>query len=246
MISPLHVQTWGQGPSQFLALHGWGGSHQTYLPLAPLIPDSAVVHAPDLPGYGESELPETWQVDHVAEMVADSVEMPDSVTVVGNCTGAVIGAELGKLYPQKISRMVLVDPFAYVPWYFSIFLKGGFGRRAYLATFASPIGRFFTNQALRGKRTEDSDLTASFEGVNHDATHEFLRMMGAHEGPERYRDLQMPIDILIGEKTFGAVKKSSKQLKTVWPHANVHSLENAGHLPIEEATEHVARLVFQQ
>ena len=87
-------------------------------------------------------------------------------------------------------------------------------------------------------------MTGSFSKVNHDAVYAFLQMMSRHEGPKRYRDLSLPIDVIVGEKTFGAVKKSVRMLDDIWPQANVHSVDEAGHLPIEEQSEQVARLVF--
>lgn len=244
MTASLSVTAWGEGEARFIALHGWGGSHGTFMPMVSMIPSGARIEAPDLPGYGTSALPDRWETDRVAEMVADSVAMDEPVTVIGNCTGGVIGAELAKLRPERVKRLVMIDPFAYVPWYFSIFLKGSFGKMAYRTTFASPIGRFFTNQALRGKRTGDSDLTASFERVDHEAVHSFLRMMYEHEGPARYADLNLPVDVVIGEKTFSAVRKSSRLLQETWPNVRIHTLAGAGHLPIEEQTEAVARVVF--
>ena len=245
MTSPLNVVQVGTGPSQFVALHGWGGSHATFDPLNAFIPDSARVEAVDLPGYGRSQLPNEWKTEIIAEMVVDSISLDEKITVVGNCTGGVIGAELALRNPGKVSRLVMIDPFAYLPWYFSIFLKGSFGRMAYKTTFASPVGRYFTNQALRGKRTEGSDLTASFERVNHDAVYEFLRMVATHEGPNRYAGLDLPVDGVIGHKTFGAVRKSSEILRDSWPDVRVHVIPGAGHLPIEERTEQVAGVVFK-
>ncbi len=244
MKTPLDVTKSGEGSSRFVAIHGWGGSHATFEPLKPFMPDSVLFEAVDLPGYGTSELPDEWKTEVVGEMVADSISPDEDVTVVGNCTGGVIGAELALLQPNRVKRLVMIDPFAYMPWYFSIFLKGSFGRMAYMTTFASPIGRFFTNQALRSKRTRDSDLTASFERVNHAAVHDFLRMVGAHEGPSRYAHLQLPVDVIMGEKTFGAVRKSSRILEQEWPDVRIHVIPGAGHLPIEEQTERVAEVVF--
>lgn len=243
-MAPLAVKKFGSGPYRYVALHGWGGSHDTFLPLSSHVPLSASVEAVDLPGYGDSALPSRWEVSLIAEMVADSIQPQGAITVVGNCTGGVIGAELARIRPGLVERLVVIDPFAFVPWYFSIFLKGSFGRMAYRTTFASPVGRFFTNQAMRGKRTENSDLTASFKRVDHEATHSFLKMMGEHEGPSRYAGLTLPVDILLGEKTFGAVKKSAQLLHETWPQARIHVIPGAGHLPIEEQPEALAEAVF--
>ena len=245
MSTPLAVAKWGTGYSRVVALHGWGGSHATFLPFVPYVPGSHQLIAPDLPGYGQSELPTEWSTKHIAEMIAQSVPNDRNVTLVGNCTGGVIGAELALMNSGRVNRMVVIDPFAYMPWYVGIFLKGNFGRMAYRTTFASKVGRYVTNQALRNRRTGDADLTDSFGRVNHDAVYAFLQMLAGHEGPARYDALGIPIDIITGEKTFGAVRKSVKMLQQIWPQSRVHVVAGAGHLPIEEQSGEVAKIVFR-
>jgi pimeloyl-ACP methyl ester carboxylesterase len=245
MRTPLPVMKWGTGHSRVVALHGWGGSHATFLPLVRYVPSSHQLIAPDLPGYGQSKLPMEWTTKHIAEMIVHSVPNDRTITLVGNCTGGVIGAELALVNPGVVNRMVVIDPFAYMPWYFGIFLKGNFGRMAYRTTFASQVGRYVMNQALRNRRTGDADLTESFGRVNHDAVYAFLKMLAGHEGPARYEALEIPIDIITGEKTFGAVRKSVRMLQQVWPQSRVHVVADAGHLPIEERSWEVAKIVFR-
>jgi pimeloyl-ACP methyl ester carboxylesterase len=245
MTKHLTVKTFGTGPSRFIALHGWGGSHATFSPLIPHIPESTTLDAIDLPGFGTSKQPDVWKIDRIAEMVVESIQFKGEYTVVGNCTGGVIGAELALMRPKSVHRLIMIDPFAFAPWYFSLFLKGTFGRNAYRTTFASPIGRFFMNRALQSKRDKNSDLTASFKHINHDVAYAFLKMMGDHEGPSRYAGLNLPIEIILGENTFGAVKKSAEILKRIWPQARIRTISGAGHLPLEERPNDIAESIFR-
>ena len=70
-------------------------------------------------------------------------------------------------------------------------------------------------------------------------------MLCAIDGIEEIGMDLSPIDIICGERTFGAIKKSVGMWRGVWPNARVFELEGAGHLPIEEATEDLSRIVFQ-
>ena len=63
--------------------------------------------------------------------------------------------------------------------------------------------------------------------------------------PSRYANINIDVDIVFGKKTFGAVRKSSKALKTIWKHANEIEIPEAGHLPIQEQTELMAQLIFK-
>jgi pimeloyl-ACP methyl ester carboxylesterase len=237
----------GSGPDVVVGLHGWGGNHRTFDPLEALRPDSATLFVVDLPGYGQSLSPQTWTLRRIAEEVQDhlTARVVRPFTLVGNCSGAIVGLHLAQLMPERIKRFILIDPFAYVPWYFKVFLLGEFGRRAYSTTFQTSFGRRITNSALRGQRNASTDLTASFESVNHETTYRYLKLMDEIGDFRTFAGIDVPIVLAYGERTFGAVKKSIQYWKSIWPQAVVHELRGAGHLPIEEAPQELAALAFQ-
>ena len=242
----MHVHRFGSGPDAFFCLHGWGGNHLTYAPLAPLAPSSASLYAPDLPGYGRSAPPSTWSADAIADEVADAIERIGGppVTLVGNCSGAVLGLLAAQRRPNLVARIVLVDAFAFVPWYFKVFVRPGMGPIAYRSTFANPIGRWLTNASLRKRRTADTHLTESFREIDHDVSLRYLELLDAIDGISRFRGVSCPVDIVHGARTFAAVKTSAAQWQALWPHARRFELAGAGHLPIEEATVELASMLF--
>jgi pimeloyl-ACP methyl ester carboxylesterase len=114
----------------------------------------------------------------------------------------------------------------------------------YATAFANPLGRWITNLFLSEKRSGKVDLTESFAQVNHRVTLAYLRMFESAGVPEQFQGLQIPTDIVCGERTFGAVKQAVERWRQVWPEARVHVLPRVGHLPIEEGTEMVERILF--
>ncbi len=237
----------GEGDRAYFGLHGWAGNHRTFRRLEKFMPGDAVFYTPDLPGYGGTPRPREWTVGALLEPIAEAFRSLDidDVTLVGNCGGALTALELAMRVPGKVARAVLIDPFAFNPWYFDIFLKGEFGRRAYMTTFANPIGRFCTNQALFNRRSSTQNLTSAFEDVDHEAAIENLRLLKAMAPDERYLDkLDIAIDIAYGEKTFPAVRKGLSVWRRVFPHARVTELKGAGHEPIKEAPEALAAICF--
>jgi pimeloyl-ACP methyl ester carboxylesterase len=242
----MHVHRFGGGPDAFFCLHGWGGSHLTYGPLAPHVPSSAALYAADLPGYGRSAPPSTWSAeaigDHVAEAIVGLGVAP--VTLVGNCSGAVFGLIAAQRRPDLVGRIVMVDAFAFLPWYFKIFVHRRVGAIAYRSTFANPVGRWLTNASLRKRRAAGTDLTHSFRAVDHEVSLRYLEALDAIDGISRFRAVSSPVDIVYGERTFGAVKTSAAQWQTLWPQARRFELAGAGHLPIEEATRALASILF--
>lgn len=242
----MFVERYGRGDESYFALHGWGGDRRTFAPLAPLVPGGASLYSADLPGCGDSPPPREWSIGAVVAEIVGAVREtnPARVNFVGNCGGAVFALLAAQELGQAVGRVVMIDPFAYLPRYFRLFLAGDFGRRAYDATFANPLGRWLTNQSLRGKRDGASDLTASFAEADHEVARRYLALFAEVNGVERFRGFAAPVEIAHGEKTFGAVRRSLDMWREVLPHARVHELKGAGHAPIQEATAQVSELIY--
>lgn len=231
-----------------MAVHGWAGNQRTFRPLAQHVPEDSVLYSVDLPGYGLSPKPAAWTLAAMADALADVMGdvSREPVTLLGYCGGGNLAMMAALRVPERVARLVLIDPFAYMPLYFKVFTWGEFGRRAYRSTFANPLGRYFTNAALRKKRTGESSLTKSFVDVDHDFIVEVLRAFREVPHWDTFAGLTMPIDLVYGERSFAAVKQSAAIWKTVWPQARCYELANAGHSPLVEATEELAAIAFQQ
>lgn len=242
----MFVERHGRGTKAFFALHGWGGDRRTFAPLAPYVPDTASLYAADLPGCGHSGAPRAWTVGAVVEEIVGAVRGTGAsgVTLVGNCGGAVFALLAARELGATVERVSMLDPFAYLPRYFRLFNAGEFGRRAYDATFANPVGRWLTNQSLRGRRAGAADLTASFAEADHEAARRYLALYDEVGGVEIFRGLEVPVDITYGERTFGAVKRSLPVWHDVLPHARVRELKGAGHQPFLEAPARVSEAIF--
>lgn len=242
----MFAERYGRGGEVYFALHGWGGDRRTFAPLAPFVPATASLYSADLPGCGDSPAPQEWTVSAVVKEIVETVRSLRSARVnfVGNCGGAVFALLAAQELGDVVGRVLMIDPFAYLPRYFRLFIAGDFGRHAYNATFATPFGRWLTNQSLRGRRDGQSDLTASFAGVDHEVARRYLALFAEVGSCERFRGFCAPVEIAHGEKTFGAVRKSLTLWREVLPLVRVRELSGAGHLPIEEATALVAEVIF--
>lgn len=241
----MHVQRYGTGPDVYFGLHGWSGNHLTYAPLVPFLPSSASFYSADLPGYGRSPRPASWSADAIGEQVAAELRNLDAhhVTLVGNCSGAIFGLIAASIEKERVRRAVLIDPFAFAPWYFKVFVHPLYGRLVYHSTFANPVGRWLTNVSLRHHHGSDTHLTSSFSEVDHDVSIRYLEMLDAMGPISRFESLDADVEIIYGERTFGAVKESVTHWQALWPAARQWRVA-AGHLPIEEATAELAAILF--
>jgi pimeloyl-ACP methyl ester carboxylesterase len=241
----MRVECFGSGSRVYFGLHGWSGDHATFAPLAAYLPAGVALYSADLPGYGRSPAPRRWELAAITDEIAGAISAIDSpVTLIGNCSGAVFALLAAERRARNIERLILIDPFAYLPWYFKIFLNKRIGRYAYYSTFANPVGRWLTNLSLSGHRTAETNLTESFVSVSHDVAYRYLALMGDIGDIGRFSRMRLPVDLVYGARTFGAIKKSIDMWRAVWPHARGHELAGAGHLPIQEATAQLSEIVF--
>ena len=246
----MYVERYGTGARTYFGLHGWSGDHSTFAPLAKYLPTGATLLSPDLPGYGGSRETRPGELGQVAEALASALEAVESqtFTLIGNCSGALLGLAALERQPsiqKRVERLVLIDPFAYTPWYFQLFMVPLFGKVAYYSTFANPLGRVVTNLSLRGHRAEETDLTHSFRRIDHAVSYRYLEMLTGIGSIERWANIELETDLIHGARTFSAIKQSMDMWQRMWPHARVHTLVAAGHLPILESTEELSRLLFR-
>lgn len=242
----MHIERYSTGARAFLGLHGWGSNRNVFAPLAAHVPTNVSFYSADLPGCGPSRQPREWSIEAIVAEVVETIRSLGAgrVTVVGHCGGAVFGLIAARNAVELIERVVAIDPFAYLPRYFRLFNGEGFGRRAYEATFANPVGRWVTAKALNAGRDERTNLTASFSSADHEVARRYLHLFAELNGVEEVRGLRTTVDLVYGERTFGAVKKSVALLRDALPHASAFRLEGARHMPLTEATAQLARIVF--
>lgn len=242
----MHVERYGTGGRTFFGLHGWGTDRRVFAPLAPYVPEDVSFYGADLPGCGLSAPPSSWSVKAVTAEIREAIEslQKGKVTIVGHCAGGIFGLLVAREAPATIARVVAIDPFAYLPGYFRLFLGEGFGRRAYEATFANPFGRWLTNKTLNAGAQSQTDMTASFSETNHEVARRYLELFASIGAIEQFASLPAVVDLVYGEHTFNAVKKSVVLFQEVLPHARVTLLEDARHMPIAEATVSLSRIIF--
>ena len=105
------VDTGGDRPP-LLFVHGLGGCWQNWLLNVPEFMDSHRVIVPDLPGFGESQMPAG---DVSIQGYAEALDAlcgelrVDCPVVVGNSMGGFVGAELALAFPTRVEKLVLVS-----------------------------------------------------------------------------------------------------------------------------------------
>jgi pimeloyl-ACP methyl ester carboxylesterase len=108
----LHYVEQGDPTGQpIVFLHGYTDSWYSFCRLLSRLPASYHAFALDQRGHGDSERPISgYTPDSLAADVAaflDAVEV-DRATIVGHSMGSIVGRRVAELYPQRVSRLVLI------------------------------------------------------------------------------------------------------------------------------------------
>lgn len=117
-----HVVQWGEQAGRgapLICIHGITANAYCFQALADGLTNERAVFAYDLRGRGDSDKPESgYSVPiHAADLSAliDELNL-DHPVVVGHSLGALIALYFAAHYPQKLSKLVLIDAGARLPW----------------------------------------------------------------------------------------------------------------------------------
>ena len=109
----LHYMTAGHGPAVIL-LHGYAETSRMWRPLIPLLAEKFTVIAPDLPGIGDSSIPESG-----IDMKTSATRIHALVRSLGVEKARVVGHDIGLMvayayatqFPSETEKLAVMDAF---------------------------------------------------------------------------------------------------------------------------------------
>ena len=108
-------QEWGNRQGKpIVALHGWLDNSATYLPLVPHLEKTFHLHAPDLPGHGESGHTNHPGLPHFLDWVGylrtylESKKL-SSKFLMGHSMGGAIALLYAAIFPEEVEAVICLD-----------------------------------------------------------------------------------------------------------------------------------------
>ena len=155
----LHTLQWGEQGQALVCVHGVTANASSFQALADALSPQHRIIAYDIRGRGDSDKPQTgysipiYASDLAALIDALALERP---VIVGHSLGALIGLYFAAHYPDRLSKLVLIDAGAPLPW------KGYDDQPAWLKASISRIGTPFPSFAAFIERMKAAPYLAPY------------------------------------------------------------------------------------
>lgn len=247
----LHYLTAGKG-SAVILLHGFAETSRMWRPIIPTLAEKFTVIAPDLPGIGDSSIPDKIDMLDAARKIhelARSLKV-DKARVVGHDIGLMVAYAYATQFPNETEKLAVMD--AFLP-----------GVTGWEAIYNAPnIWHFRFNGEYPEKLVQGrertyfeyfwnvfaADKTRSIPETDREAYTEAYARPGRMRAawtyfaswPQLAKDfaqlsqtkLTMPVLSIGGDKSLG--NELGAQMKLVADHVSVIVLPNTGHWILEE------------
>lgn len=242
-MSELNVVRYGSGPKKVIGYHGWGADHRkSFKRVIERLPDYVSFWGIDLPGCGRSPRPHVFTYDEVSSMLAaaldDIVEDGETASVLGACSGAYHGLEMARHRPDKIDRLVMVDPMAYFPWFLDLLLLPGVGPMLFEGVLGSKLGHKAIQAVLERTGVANAfDVMESFARIDLGAAHRYLQFFDELGEVEQYVTIDTPTVLLWGTNTWSVVHESVPMWVDTLSDIETIEVADVGHLINQEAPD---------
>jgi len=231
----------GEG-EPLLMLHGWGGSSLSFMSAASRLEEHFRTLAPDLPGFGFSEAPpEAWGSAEYARVVAALPKAAglESVNVLGHSFGGKVALALATAYPELVKRLVIVaSPIVRLP------PEPGVRRASLRYSMLRGASKFLP--PLRERLLEWG--RNRFGSADYKAAGP-LRPTMVRVVNEDWRAalpaIQVPVLLIWGSADTEVPLRVAHEAMELLPHAELVTLEGAGHFPFLDQPKAFAEAVSE-
>jgi len=248
----LHYLTAGNAPATVILLHGFAETSRMWRSIIPLLAQKFTVIAPDLPGIGDSSIPDKVDMLDAARKIhelARSLNI-EKARVVGHDIGLMVAYAYAAQFPNETEKLAVMDAFLPgVPGWEAIYNAPNIWHFRFNGEYPEKLvqGReriyfeYFWNVLAADKTHSipEPDRKAYTEAYSKPG-----RMRAAWKyfasWPQLAKDfaqlsqvkLTMPVLAIGGEKSLG--NELGAQMKLVGDNVEVVVLPNTGHWILEE------------
>ncbi len=237
-------------------LHGMTSSADVYRELMHELSDQFWLIAPDIPGFGASEVTKPYTLAHLVEWLAaftDELELPP-FTLVGHSFGGALATSYTLSDPHDVTRLQLIAPaLLSVNQFPDLVKKAGIWLGLVdLGTAVSQTPAIAKRQ-LRPPFYDPEQLTESMlerhvqEYIQSRSSADVLKALAFQEFAPYLDKIQQPVCLIWGEEDQVLPVAEADELKSLRPTWEVIKLAECGHVPMWEqpaAVQSISRQWF--
>src|SRR5689334_9625802 len=243
-----------------LFVHGLGGCWQNWLENIPRVAQERRVIAPDLPGFGSSEMP----LDPISipgygrflDKLLDRLGV-DEVVVVGNSMGGFIGAELAIQCPARVERLVLVSAAGISitnvrrrpvqTWGRAAAAFGAYGAAHLRPMIVRPRLRHIAlGYVVRHPTRLRADLCWEImSGAGRPGFGDALNALLDYDFQDRLGDIRAPTFIVWGHEDMLVPVEDASEFERLIPNSRKVIFEDTGHVPMLERPQTFNALLME-
>ena len=231
-------------------VHGLGGQWQNWIENIPRVAQERRVLAPDLPGFGLSEMPEeSISISGYGRCIEAFLEQLglERVDVVGNSMGGFIAAEVAIQFPQRVSRLVLVSaagissanvyraPTALVGRVAAALTASTAARHRQMAR--RPVSRHFALGLVARHPSQlapDIAWEALMKGVGKPGFQRALMASVEYDFRARLPEISQPTLIIWGENDSVISVRDAHEFERLIEDSRKVVMKDTGHIPMAE------------
>lgn len=260
-----HFLDEGSGNEPLLMLHGNPTWSFYYRNLVLGLKDSYRCVVPDHMGMGKSDKPQNYpytlsqHIDNL-EKLADHLKL-DNITLVVHDWGGAIGMGFAVRHPERIKRLVIFNTAAFlsrkIPLSLRLCRLPGFGAlaiRGFNAFARGAIHLACKKQERMTQEVQAGYLKPYDNFANRVANLRFVQDIPMSPDCPSYSVIQHieenlklfrehPVKIIWGAHDFVFNDHFLKRWQEIFPQAEVHRIEDAGHYVVEDAHERILPLM---
>ncbi len=222
----------GQGPLVVL-LHGWGSNKELYRALIETLAVKYRVVAPDTPGMGKSEEPDTpWDLEDYCKFTKDFIEYLDptgkEVILLGHSHGGrtlILLAGSGML-ERKITKLILLDSAGIVPEKTPEQLKRIKRYKRGKKILSSPIVKLLFPHAL--EKFQSKSGSEDYRNASPIMRQSMVKVVN-RDVRDYLPKIEAETLLIWGEEDTATPLSDGKLMEQMIPGAGLVTLKNAGH-----------------
>ncbi|PJG58787.1 pimeloyl-ACP methyl ester esterase BioH [Aeromonas cavernicola] len=245
------VERLGQGPDLVL-LHGWGMNSAVWHGIAPTLAASYRLHLIDLPGFGDSSLPE--DVSYTLPWLAQQVMavMPEQSHLLGWSLGGLVASQLALHQPERVTSLITI---ASSPCFMARELWPGIAPKVLVGfsemlkgDFQQTIERFLAIQAMGSEHARDDirqlrHMLAMRPAPQIAALEAGLRLLAEVDQRDALRTLPQPWLRIYGRLDSLVPKAVIPQLDALYPSSHSETLSKASHAPFISHPDKIIEMI---